>query len=159
MGLPDSYRLPSNYVEAYDLMGDGVVVSAVRHLAEHILESVRRRASPGCSLMGKRSDGVFARMPQDAYATPVAGVAPLLPYLDPETRFIEPCAGEGVLVGHLKRAGHVLVSAYDLPDDARTKRYSEACSDVIFVTNPPWARDVLRSPSSSTSPIKRRPGS
>ena len=38
MGLPDSYRLPSNYVEAYDLMGDGVVVSAVRHLAEHILE-------------------------------------------------------------------------------------------------------------------------
>ena len=93
--------------------------------------------------MGKRSDGVFARMPQDAYATPVAGVAPLLPYLDPETRFIEPCAGEGVLVGHLKRAGHVLLSAYDLPDDARTKRYSEACSDVIFVTNPPWARDVL----------------
>ena len=34
MGLPDNYKLPSNYIEAYDLMGDGVVVPAVRHLAE-----------------------------------------------------------------------------------------------------------------------------
>ena len=93
--------------------------------------------------MGKRSDGVFARMPQDAYATPLAGVPPLLPYLDPNTRFIEPCVGDGVLVGHLKRAGHVLVSAYDLPHDARTKRYPEARDDVIFITNPPWRRDLL----------------
>ena len=38
-------------------------------------------ASPGDALMGKRSDGVFERMPQDAYATPAAGVQPLLPYL------------------------------------------------------------------------------
>ena len=40
MGLPDSYRLPSDYVAAYDLMGDGVAVPAVRWLAEHILEPV-----------------------------------------------------------------------------------------------------------------------
>ena len=40
MGLPDSYRLPSNYNEAYGLMGDGVAVPVVRHLAEHILEPV-----------------------------------------------------------------------------------------------------------------------
>ena len=40
MGLPDSYKLPSNYNEAYGLMGDGVVVPAVRWLAEHILEFV-----------------------------------------------------------------------------------------------------------------------
>ena len=40
MGLPDSYRLPSNYNEAYGLMGDGVAVPVVRHLAEHILQSV-----------------------------------------------------------------------------------------------------------------------
>lgn len=40
MGLPDSYKLPSNYNEAYGLMGDGVVVPAVRWLAEHILELV-----------------------------------------------------------------------------------------------------------------------
>ena len=38
MGLPDSYRLPKNYNEAYHLTGDGVVVPVVRHLAEHIFE-------------------------------------------------------------------------------------------------------------------------
>lgn len=38
MGLPDSYRLPKNYNEAYHLAGDGVVVPVVRFLAAHILE-------------------------------------------------------------------------------------------------------------------------
>jgi len=38
MGLPDSYKLPENYNEAYHLSGDGVVVPVVRFLAAHILE-------------------------------------------------------------------------------------------------------------------------
>jgi DNA (cytosine-5)-methyltransferase 1 len=38
MGLSDSYKLPQNYNEAYHLAGDGLVVPAVRHLAQHILE-------------------------------------------------------------------------------------------------------------------------
>jgi DNA (cytosine-5)-methyltransferase 1 len=38
MGLPDDYKLPTNYNEAYHLTGDGVVVPVVRHLAKHILE-------------------------------------------------------------------------------------------------------------------------
>ncbi|MCA8917319.1 MAG: DNA cytosine methyltransferase [Planctomycetes bacterium] len=38
MGLPDSYELPKNYNEAYHLMGDGVAVPVVRHLAKHIFE-------------------------------------------------------------------------------------------------------------------------
>ena len=42
MSLPDDYRLPSNYNDAYGLMGDGVVVPVVRHLAEHIFEPVLR---------------------------------------------------------------------------------------------------------------------
>ena len=40
MGLPDDYRLPENYNEAYHLAGDGVVVPVVRHIAENILEPV-----------------------------------------------------------------------------------------------------------------------
>ena len=40
MGLSDDYVLPTNYNDAYGLMGDGVVVPVVRHLAEHILEPV-----------------------------------------------------------------------------------------------------------------------
>jgi DNA (cytosine-5)-methyltransferase 1 len=38
MGLPDSYKLPKNYNEAYHLAGDGVVVPVVRFLAEQLLE-------------------------------------------------------------------------------------------------------------------------
>jgi DNA (cytosine-5)-methyltransferase 1 len=38
MGLPDSYRLPENYNEAYQLVGDGVVVPVVRHIAKTLLE-------------------------------------------------------------------------------------------------------------------------
>ena len=45
MGLPDDYRLPSNYNEAYHLTGDGVVVPVVRHLATHIIEPIVAAAS------------------------------------------------------------------------------------------------------------------
>lgn len=38
MGLPDSYIMPKRYNQAYKLAGDGVVVAAVRHLANDILE-------------------------------------------------------------------------------------------------------------------------
>lgn len=38
MGLPDEYRLPERYNDAYHVAGDGVVVPVVRHLAKHILE-------------------------------------------------------------------------------------------------------------------------
>lgn len=37
MGLPDSYKLPGKYNEAYHLMGDGVVVPVVTHLSKHLL--------------------------------------------------------------------------------------------------------------------------
>lgn len=37
MGLPDNYKLPVNYNDAYHLAGDGVVVPVVRHIAEHLL--------------------------------------------------------------------------------------------------------------------------
>lgn len=38
MGLPETYKLPANYNEAYHLAGDGVVVPVVRFLAAHLLE-------------------------------------------------------------------------------------------------------------------------
>ncbi|MDE2595534.1 MAG: DNA cytosine methyltransferase [Sphingomonadales bacterium] len=40
MGLPEDYLLPEKYNEAYHLMGDGVVVPVVRHLAEQIFEPI-----------------------------------------------------------------------------------------------------------------------
>lgn len=38
MGLPDSYKLPANYNEAYHIAGDGVAAPVVRFLAENLLE-------------------------------------------------------------------------------------------------------------------------
>lgn len=40
MGLPDTYKLPENYNEAYHVTGDGVVVPVVRHLARHLFEPI-----------------------------------------------------------------------------------------------------------------------
>ena len=40
MGLPDSYRLPERYNEAYHVAGDGVAVPVVRHLAENLLHPI-----------------------------------------------------------------------------------------------------------------------
>lgn len=40
MGLPDSYKLPKNYNDAYHVCGDGVAVPAVSHLAKHLLNEL-----------------------------------------------------------------------------------------------------------------------
>ena len=40
MGVPDTYKLPSNYNEAYHLMGDGLVVPAVHWLEQGLLRPV-----------------------------------------------------------------------------------------------------------------------
>ena len=43
MGLPETYKLPEKYNDAYHLAGDGLVVPVVRYLAENILEPALRR--------------------------------------------------------------------------------------------------------------------
>lgn len=40
MGLPDSYRLPDNYNDAYHVAGDGVAAPVVRFLAQHLFEPI-----------------------------------------------------------------------------------------------------------------------
>ena len=40
MGLPDSYRLPRRYNDAYHVAGDGLVVPVVRFLADTIIEPI-----------------------------------------------------------------------------------------------------------------------
>ena len=50
MGLPDTYKLPKNYNEAYHLTGDGVVVPVVRFLTTNLLERLLQPApTPGRS--------------------------------------------------------------------------------------------------------------
>jgi DNA (cytosine-5)-methyltransferase 1 len=40
MGLPDSYKLPARYNDAYHVAGDGVCVDVVRHLSKFLLEPI-----------------------------------------------------------------------------------------------------------------------
>lgn len=40
MGLPDDYKLPPKYNDAYHLTGDGVVVPVVNYISRHILEPI-----------------------------------------------------------------------------------------------------------------------
>jgi len=96
--------------------------------------------------MGKRSN--FARIERDFYKTPYEAVVPLLPYLRPGTRFCEPCAGDGALIDHLTRHGHVCARARDIEprrDDIDRKDALTTLTGNIdcFITNPPWSRDIL----------------
>jgi DNA (cytosine-5)-methyltransferase 1 len=40
MGLPDGYKLPPKYNDAYHVAGDGVVVPVVRHLARFLIQPI-----------------------------------------------------------------------------------------------------------------------
>jgi len=100
--------------------------------------------------MGKRSG--FERRPMDFYATPEAAVLPLLPYLPRQTRFCEPCAGEGDLIRHLEKHGHQCASAFDLnpesvyPElDALHLAPEHLAGAECIITNPPWSRNILHS--------------
>ena len=88
--------------------------------------------------MSKRRPGLEPHE-RDDWPTPAPAVVPLLRLLKPHTRFIEPCACAGELIGHLEQAGHQCVASYDLPIDARTARYAVE-PDAVFITNVPWRR-------------------
>src|SRR5690606_3019055 len=45
MGLPDEYKLPARYNDAYHLTGDGVVVNVIKYLAEKVLEPHLKRVA------------------------------------------------------------------------------------------------------------------
>lgn len=97
--------------------------------------------------MGKRSN--FERIPKDLYRTfDPRAVRPLLPYLKPGTRYVEPCAGHGDLIGQLDAAGHHCVAAYDVEQhilrcQERDALTLDRCEGDCFVTNPPWSRPLL----------------
>lgn len=98
--------------------------------------------------MGKRSS--FERRERDFYPTPEAAAWPLISHLPRNASFIEPCAGDGALVGHLAAAGFNCMYALDIEPKMDGIIMADAMSSVIqpwqadlIITNPPWSRDVL----------------
>lgn len=45
MGLADDFWLPKNYNDAYHIVGDGLVIPVIRHLASHLLEPILARSA------------------------------------------------------------------------------------------------------------------
>lgn len=80
--------------------------------------------------MGKRSN--FERLPRDFYPTPLAAVVPLLPHLD-YSHFVEPCAGNGALIDHLRDAGFHCVAACDIHPKRHDVRLKTRCRQVNFL--------------------------
>lgn len=99
--------------------------------------------------MGKRSTSTFERRALDNYATPFAAVPPLIPHLAGVGRYIEPCCGDGDLIGHLSglKPDLVCTSSTDIRFgvDALELRAAdiERCKADAIITNPPWERATL----------------
>jgi hypothetical protein len=99
--------------------------------------------------MSKRARGKYERNPRDCYRTPRKAVLPLLAYLPPRTRFIEPCAGAGDLVDHLEADGHICAAAFDTEPQRGDIELRDAMTlhavgpDIVFITNLPWTREWL----------------
>jgi hypothetical protein len=106
--------------------------------------------------MGKRSTGKFERVAKDFYRTPYEAVVPLLPHIQNIKYFIEPCAGDGILIEHLKPLDCVYALDIDPPNkltistkDALTLQpyhisaFGNNKKPTHFITNPPWSREIL----------------
>ena len=107
--------------------------------------------------MGKRSS--FERVERDFYPTPLAAVLPLVPHIDPDVSYWEPCAGEGDLINNISELCPLsfCVAAMDIesPDADRFDNWhnmlergdslkADAPMDADYIiTNPPWDRKIL----------------
>lgn len=96
--------------------------------------------------MGKRSD--FKRVERDFYPTPMAAVTPILPFLDVDLEYDEPCAGDGALVNHLFYHDINVSSCSDIEPQQKNMNQQDAlkleyCKGDMFITNPPWDRKIL----------------
>ena len=94
--------------------------------------------------MGKRSN--FPRIEKDLYDTPPEAARPLLRFLNPETKFYEPCVGNSFLKNFLVLSGHNCIGFSDDEIDAKTSLYIWPKINQnfdYFITNPPWSREIL----------------
>jgi len=103
--------------------------------------------------MGKRDPDKFEKKPRDAYFTiDPAAVEALVPHLQPNRFFIEPCAGAGDLAIALAVRGFHCAAMYDIePQGEGVVQRSclnigekEAWFAEYFITNPPFTWKLLQ---------------
>lgn len=101
--------------------------------------------------MGKRSS--FKRIEKDYYPTPIDAVVPLVKHLPHGGQlpfgYTEPCAGDGRLVLHLRDCtGGRAICQYSCDIEPKSPYIKKGNaldieSASMFITNPPWSREVL----------------
>jgi hypothetical protein len=97
--------------------------------------------------MGKRSD--FPKLKLDD--TPPKPVLSLLTLLQPGTKFFEPCAGKGGVVGHLSRAGLVCVGASDIKP--RGRGIERRCALTLTAADVPPGTTIITNPPHTVEPL------
>jgi len=100
------------------------------------------------SLLSRATGTTRARHRNDFYRTIDArAVAALLPHVEPGAWFLEPCAGDGSLIGLLEAAGLHCYGRFDIapscPYVPRRDAFSLEPGEARIITNPPWARPML----------------
>lgn len=95
--------------------------------------------------MGRRSN--FDRIPKDKYDTvDPRAVPPLLKHLV-GGKFVEPCAGKGMLMDMLMRHGLTCIAASDIAPEGFGIEEKDALAitsvGAQIITNPPWTRKIL----------------
>lgn len=99
--------------------------------------------------MGKRSN--FKRKPRDFYPTPEKPLLKLLPHLPKFGSYIEPCAGDGILIDHIKRHTQLVCTwASDIKPMGKHIEVMDALNPTrtflqadLVITNTPWDRKFL----------------
>jgi hypothetical protein len=101
--------------------------------------------------MGKRSN--FDKIPKDYYRTiDPRAVQALKAFIPSGTKFVEPCAGDGILTKQLAGVmGLICVAEYDIEPNAPqikslnalTIEESHVSDADLIISNPPWTRSLL----------------
>lgn len=100
------------------------------------------------STLSKATGTTRTRHRNDFYPTVDArAVIPLLPFLESEALFVEPCAGDGSLIALLEAQGLRCYGRFDIapvcPYIPRRDLFTLTQCERRFITNPPWSRGVL----------------
>ena len=100
------------------------------------------------STLSRATGTTRERRRNDFYATvDPRAVMPLLPFLEPEAYYLEPCAGDGSLIGLLDVHGHQCYGRFDLepqcPYIPRRDALTLQTRELRIITNPPWFRASL----------------